>query len=204
MMVKPVVAALAATFLLSGCANGLFGGFLLGGNVTIAQAEAAENALIDRVDDIFVAEGLTTDVELPITGTANHTGIIHGFNGGGSGPDMVYFADLSVDVDFDTDTATGEITNFVTDLPGFENPTGTAPVAGTIGVNGGFAIIDFTAAGTLTGTNATADYDVMTTSGDFIGDSAQAARGLHESDFIWLTGPNVGTTISDGDWNIEE
>ena len=203
MTFKSAFAATAAASLLSGCTGATF---LLGGGISIADAEAAELALIDRVDDILVAEGDTLTAELPVAGTASYVGIIHGMDGGGgTGPDMVYYADLAVDVDFATDTLDGTVTNFVTDVAGFENPSGSAAVAGTVFDNGGTAGIGFTAAGTLFGTTGVADYDTTTTSGTFAGDSAQAAYGDHISDFAWTAGPNLGTTsLSDGDWNIEQ
>ncbi|MGI9393640.1 MAG: hypothetical protein ACR2OY_03255 [Boseongicola sp.] len=205
MALKSVFAAVAAALLLTGCSSSAFG-FLLGGGISIADAEAAELALIDRVDDILIAEGDTLTAELPVAGTARYIGIIHGMDGGGgTGPDLVYYADMYVDVDFATDTLDGEVTNFVTDLAGFENPTGTAVVAGTIGDNGGLAGIDFVAAGALSGTTGAADYSTSTTSGTFAGDTAQAAYGDHISDFMWVAGPNITTnSISDGDWNIEQ
>ncbi len=203
MTFNSLFATIAAASLLSGCASSVF---LLGGGATIAEAEAAELALIGRVNDILFAEGDTLTAELPAAGTANYNGIIHGMDGGGgTGPDMVYYADLAVEVDFATDTLDGEVTNFVTDVAGFENPTGTAVVAGTVFDNGGDAELEFTAAGTLFGTTGAADYDAATTSGNFAGDTAQAAYGDHISDFEWIAGPNIGTTsISDGDWNIEQ
>jgi hypothetical protein len=208
MTFKTAFTATAAALLLSGCANGPLTGILLGGGVTIAEAEAAELALIDRVDDILAAEGDTLNAELPVVSTGSYNGIILGFDsagGGGGGPDMVYYADLSVDVDFTNDTLDGEVTNFVTDVSGFQNPTGTALVTGTIGAGGGgFAELDFTATGTLVGPTATANYSATSTSGNFAGDSAQAAYGSHETEFIWIVGPDTATTsYSDGDWNIE-
>ena len=142
--------------------------------------------------------------ELPTTGTVNYTGIIHGDVFGGTGPAIEYFADLSLDADFDTDMIGGEVTNFVTDIAGFENPTGTAIVAGTISDMGGTAANDFSAIGTLVGTSATADYDADAI-GFFAGDTAWAAYGTHLTDFIWTAGPNMGSTsFSDGEWNAEQ
>jgi hypothetical protein len=193
--------ALTATLLLAAC--GGTGDTGLAGK-TIAQARTAENALIDRVDDVIVAEGLTDFVDLPGSGTPTYTGIIHGFNGGGDGPDLEYFADLTLTANFSNDTVGGNVKNFVTDLPGFANPSGTAPVTGTITNDAGLAGIGFGASGTLTSGSTTAAYSTVTTSGTFAGFDADVAFGDHESDFLWLAGPNAGTTsLSDGDWNVE-
>ncbi len=206
MTVKSALAATTAALLLSSCTSGFVP--LLGGGITIAEAEVENDALIARRNSILAAEGQTMTAELPATGTATFTGIIHGNEFGGDGPEIEYYADLWLEADFDNDAISGEVTNFVTDLADFENPAGTATLTGAISNLGGTATNDFTATGILVGTSVgappTAIYDADAI-GIFVGDSAQAAFGTHSTNFFWIDGPDTGTaSSSDGEWNAEQ
>ena len=169
----------------------------------IAAAQAEEDAAEQRVEDIFLTDGNTQQTELP-SGDVTYTGLVHGFDGGGTGPDMEYFADLTLEVDFDNDAIGGNVDNFRTDMTGFASPSGNAPVIGTVSAGVGDATLDFTADGTLNGASRSADYQLFA-DGNFVGDNAEAARCTHETDFDWLTGPDTGdTSFSDGHWTVEQ
>ncbi|MDD9923148.1 MAG: hypothetical protein OXQ92_12865 [Boseongicola sp.] len=196
-----VLAGLLGSVALAGCTAG---GGLLGTNVGFDNAEAAQLAQENDIILLQVNEGDTLSAEIPLAGNATYSGFVHGYNGGGTGPDLEHFGELDMTVDFNTETISGTISNVYTDLPGFLAPSGTAIVTGTIDntLDGGDISID--ALGTLVGTGATADYD-FSGNGDFIGDTAQAAIGSHTTDLIWIGGPDTGTTsFSDGDWTGEQ
>lgn len=174
------------------------------GRSAMDVAADEEAALQQRVDDLFATDGNTQQTELP-AGTATYTGLVHGFSGGGTAPDVEYYADLSLEADFDTDSVSGTVDNFRTDMTGFTAPSGSAAVAGAISTGPGDALLGFSANATLTGTDRSADYTITTTSGNFVGDNAEAARGQHETEFLWLTGPDTGNeSWSDGEWTAEQ
>ncbi len=172
-------------------------------NADLENAKAEEALLVQRVEDIFLTDGETLQSELP-SGDATYTGQIYGFNGGGSGPDLEYVADLTLEVDFDTDGITGTVDNFETDLSGFASPTGSIPVTGAVSNAPGIATLNFGGNGALTGVDRTATY-ATGASGSFIGDNAEAARGTQLTNFTWQSGPDTGdTSISDGRWTAEQ
>lgn len=191
--------ALAVGVLLAGCTanSGIIGASALD-NAAIEEA-----ALIQRFDAIFATDGATDRTELP-AGTASYDGLVHGELGGGSGPDMEYFADLSLDANFDTDSVSGTVDNFRTDVPGFTAPSGSVAVAGLLPVAIGDATLNFTGNDDLTGSGRNANFDIDA-DGGFVGDAAEAAGGTHTTEFLWLTGPDTGdTSWSDGHWTVEQ
>ncbi|NNE80952.1 MAG: hypothetical protein HKN18_11845 [Silicimonas sp.] len=193
--------ALSLAAVLAGCSTTTTPGSK--GVSPLVAAANEEAAATMRIDNLFAAEGTTQQTELP-TGNATYEGLVHGDTGGGSGPDLEYYADLTLEVDFDTDGITGTVDNVRTDLGGFITPSGSAPVTGSVSMAPGDAELSFAATGTLTGVDRTATYD-LNADGDFIGDTAQAARGTHTTDFIWTAGPDTGdTSWSDGDWLAEQ
>ena len=204
MTVRSTPAALTATLLLAAC--GGTDNDLIGPGATFGQALLANNALEDRVDDIRLLEDETLIGQLPTDGIATYHGIVNGYYEDGSpdGPPLDHFADLTLQTNFNSDQVTGSVRNMVTDLAGFQNPTGTVNVTGTIFPNGGLADLQFSGTGTFQqGSNIT-DYSIATTSGTFVGDTAQAASGTHLSTFVWTNGLYDETTsFSDGDWNVE-
>lgn len=176
----------------------------IGTNVGFNNAEAAALALENEVIAAQLAEGVTTSAEMPISDVVTYDGYLHGYVGGGSGPDFEHYASLEMTADFGAETISGSVTNMYTDLPGFLTPLGTATVTGTLddSVDGGD--IEFTATGTFVGTDRTADY-LTTADGDFIGDTTTYAFGDHTSDFDWVTGPDAGdTSFSDGEWSVQD
>ncbi len=192
--------ALALGLLLAGCTanSGTVG------STPFTEAAAQNDALNQRVDDLFVAEGATLVGDLP-SDKVSYNGLVHGDIPGGSvpsAPELEYFADLSLDVNFNSNVVGGTVDNFRTDLTGFTAPTGSATVIGS--VTPADPSLDFSASGTLTGTDREASYAIFA-DGVFIGDSAQAATGGHDSDFLWVDGPDTGTTsYSDGNWAAEQ
>ena len=209
MQLKFVIQALAAAGVLSGCTGNTL---TLGPGKTFAEFEAEHDALETSVGTVFTDEGTTLFDDLPDTAgddTASYEGTIHGEFGGGSGPDLEYYADMTMNANFDTNTVGGSLDNFVTDLAGFSAPDGSASLTGTISEDlpGGEAHIDFAASGLLeqTSTATSADFYTSNAFGHFGGTDPDVARGTHESNFEWLTGPNTGdTSWSDGDWYVTQ
>ncbi len=208
MRLTPAIPLLAATVLVSACTGATR---TLGPGKTLGEFEAEYTALSVAVDDIFTAEGTTQFDDLPDTAgadTASYTGIIHGDMGGGSGPDLEYYADMTMNADFDNNTVSGSLENFVTDLSGFTAPTGTATITGSISEDlSGDAHIDLSASGELVQLSSAtaADFNTTNTFGHFGGTDASVATGEHESNFLWTSGPNSGTTSwSDGEWYLQQ
>ncbi len=172
-------------------------------NVNLENAKDEEALLVQRVEDIFLTDGETQTAELP-GGDVTYTGQVYGFNGGGSGPDLEYTADLTLEVDFDNSDLTGTVENFETDLGGFASPVGSVAVVGSVTDTGGLATLSYGGTGNLVGVDRTATYATLGT-GNFIGDNAEAARGTQLTDFNWLTGPDAGdTSQADGRWTVEQ
>ncbi|WP_413717761.1 hypothetical protein [Silicimonas sp. MF1-12-2] len=196
--------ALTAVFaLLAGCDGPGNAGFgtqrLIGPGATLAEAETAFTELETRVLDVKLTEGNTQYTNLP-TETVGYRGIISGGPGADGTGDFTHYADLSLSTDFND--VTGSVTNFTTDVVGFENPTGTIDITGTVSDGAPVAVINFSGSGALIGTGVEADYTMSTTSGNFLGSDGSALEGSQESDFDWTFG-RVGTDISDGDWYAE-
>jgi hypothetical protein len=184
------------TSIMAGCGGGdSEKQLLLGPGANEAEANAAIDAIISEVDDVFIADG-TTEYTALTTGSVSYTGLIFGYTeAGGTGPEIDYAADLELAVDFDTDGVTGKVSNFATSLTDFENPSGTISLTGDV-VDGGpnAEIYLSNSSGVLTGTNGvTAEYFVDG-SGVFGGTDGNVLSGNQETDFEWLTGPDTGTT----------
>jgi hypothetical protein len=174
---------------------------LIGADATLIEAETAFGELETRATDIQVAEGDTLFVNLP-TGDATYQGIISGGDGAGGVGNVTHYADLSLSTDFDTNDVTGSITNVVTDVVDFENPTGTINVTGSITDGGPNAAINFNGSGALVGTGVEADYVLLSANGGFAGTDGAAIGGNQATDINWTSGL-VGGEISDGDWYAE-
>ena len=206
MTIVPVITAVGAV---SACSGNTL---TFGPGKTLGQFAAEHQALETNVDAVFTAEGTTQFADLPDTAgpdTASYEGTIHGeLGGGGTGPDLEYYADMTVNADFDANTVSGSLDNFVTDLGGFSSPDGSASITGSISQDvGGDAHIDLSATGTLEQTSSATSADFYTTNtfGHFGGTDPDVARGQHESNFEWTSGPNTGdTSWSDGFWYITQ
>lgn len=199
---------LAMGALLAGCSGN--SGTI--GSTPMSLAAAQEAALIERVDDIFDGQGVTTTVETLPLAPATYSGLLHGFSNGAPGPtpgpDVEYFADLSLTADFYNSTFDGTADNFRTDLAGFTAPSGSVALLGSIGDDAGNTTASFDGGSFLTGADFDADILIDAFSGadeGFIGNSAQAARGAHDSTIFWDGGPHDSlTSYADGDWNVEQ
>jgi hypothetical protein len=174
---------------------------LIGADATLIEAETAFGELETRATDIQVAEGDTLFVNLP-TGDATYQGIISGGDDAGGIGGVTHYADLSLSTDFDTNDLTGSITNVVTNVVDFENPTGTINVTGTISDGGPNAEINFNGSGALVGTGVEADYVLLNANGSFAGTDGAAVGGFQATNIEWTSGL-VGGEISDGDWYAE-
>lgn len=177
---------------------------LIGANATLAEAEVAFDELEASVIALSVLEGNTLEANLP-AGDATYQGIISGGDGadGGIG-DVTHYGDLRLSTNFATTDVTGSITNVVTDVVDFENPTGTIDVTGNISNDGGVATIDFAGSGPLVGDGVEANYNLLGADGNFVGTDGAGIEGSQDTDFVWTLGPDVGfPDISDGNWYAE-
>ena len=167
----------------------------LGPDATEEDALAATEELGAAVLDVFETEGFTSFEDLPV-GSPVYSGIIAGEEGGGDGPLVNYIADLRLTADFGASTVDGTISNFLTTLPGFDDPNGTINVNGTIQSDSfGDATVNFIGSGGLVQGSVAAEYDVWTIDGYFGGTTAQALIGEHETEFFWVSAP---TALDDG------
>ena len=188
---------------LAACSSGTRGTVpLIGAGATIAEAEVAFDELEASVIALSVLEPNTPTASLP-TGNATYQGIVSGGAGavGGSGA-VTHYGDLRLSTDFATTDVSGTITNVVTDVVDFENPTGTIDVTGNISDFGGDATISFSGIGSLVGNGIAADYDILSTSGNFVGPDGAGIEGLQETNIDWTLG-GAGLPVSDGIWYAE-
>ena len=146
--------------------------------------------------------GLTRTAGFPTTGTRVYKGIHGGrfFDCNSTSETRVeYYAQVEFNLDFETGEFTGKLTNFRTDLEGFETPEGELNVSGVIRDTqemGGdeyglrFRVQD----GELTQGERTAIFDGRTESkGRFSGNTGQFANIRITSTFSWTAGPDTGT-----------
>lgn len=173
----------------------------------------------------------TLFANLPSSGPGKYSGLLlskeHCSTGSSpscSGPKVEYLAKLSLDVNFVDQTLTGSLSNFVTKLANFKNPTGTINLTGGICDNGtqgadacdgsapdGLAYIVFEGGGELIGANGNVAFYWLKSGspsganlgadGALGGNSGQVMAGDFGSDFQWLAGTYIGTISgSDGEW----
>jgi len=113
--------------------------------------------------------------------------------------EMDYFADVEFTLDFEAQTFTGELTNFTTNLKGFENPEGVLSVSGSIRTPvdlGGdeFGLRFRVNAGDLTQEGRTASFDSFTANkGRFLGETGGSVNISITSLFTWTEGQDAGT-----------
>ena len=146
---------------------------------------------------------LTREAGFPTSGTMVYKGLHMGEffeRNTTSDAKLDYFADVEFTLDFEAQTFTGQLTNFITNLEGFENPVGTLNVSGSIRGRddmGGdeFGLRFRVQDGDLTQDGITASFDAFTESkGRFLGDSGQSVNIRISSVFRWTEGPGTGTT----------
>lgn len=199
-----MAASIAALFLGSGCGGGGDNSApLIGPDATMAEAYDAAYALGERIGQTLVNEGFTQYADLP-DGAASYRGLIEGLPSGGDGPALAYFADLQLSVNYDSGAISGTADNFVTDLAGFEHPSASVAVTGSVYPVVTDAEFDLSASGELVGDTHSADYYADSTYGWFIGYNADKMFGEQVTDFEWTAGPNTGKiSYSNGDFGAE-
>jgi len=112
---------------------------------------------------------------------------------------LEYFADVEFTLDFETQTFTGELTNFTTNIAGFDKPEGALTVSGLVrnpDEMGGdeFGLRFRVDAGDLTQGDRVASFDAFTVNkGRFLGETGQAVNIHITSLFTWTAGPDEGT-----------
>lgn len=169
---------------------------------TYVQAEVDYDSLRITLMALTTTEGLTREKEFPTTGIVIFTGVHSGnFRAeSSSGPNISYVSDVVLTLDFVSQKFTGRLTNFSTNLEGFENPEGMLNVSGVVrnpddlgGDEYGlrFRVQD----GNLAQGERTAIFDAVTSDkGRFYGDSAQFIALGVASTFEWTAGPETGMT----------
>jgi len=196
MRISGKAALMASAVGVSACGGGGGDGadqYYLGPGATEAEAIAAITELETRVSDVFAAEGPTLAIGRP-AGTASYTGVIAGQEDTGllTGPQINYAADLDLDVDFDAGTVIGRALNFLTTLAGYDHPSGTIPLTGTVIAVGSNAGLDFSGTATLSQGSHTADVDISSSAGVFGGTDADALDGAHMTTYTWTEGSHAG------------
>jgi len=179
--------------------------------VTLEEARTTFINLGLEALDVYDTEGATLLEDLPTDlpgDEATYTGMISGGDDapgsdGAAEPqgDVTHYANLSLTVNFADNTLTGEATDFVTNVEGFENPTGTVDIDGDILSVGDFAGIDLSGIGLLEQGDSTANWEISTSPDEagFAGADGRVLGGYQITDIDWLEGPNAETTdISDG------
>lgn len=168
--------------------------FIIGPGATLAEANAEVVDTIITVENIEFDDGTTFYSDLP-GGTASYTGVIYGDVG-----DLEHAADLKLNATFNTNALSGRIENVVTNVPNFENPTGTVQLTGVIIDGTPEARLQFFGSDLLTGSNGvSANWEVLDANGDFVGLDGEAVIGTQLTDVIWESGPNDGFIFeSDG------
>lgn len=218
-ILAPVIAAAA----LSACVSA----------TSVPSFEAVEQTYIPLAETAVVianSQGNTLYSNLP-DGTGIYKGLILGnvlCHAGNdpdncSGPAVEYLAKLVLNANYDSQEVTGSLSEFVTKLANFKNPTGTILLTGSICDNGtlgsdacdgsapdGLVYITLEGGGKLFGANENiAQYWFKAGSpsgadlgadGAFGGDTGQVIAGNFGSDFQWLEGIYIGISGSDGQW----
>ena len=191
--------------LLAACGGG-GGAPILGADATYDEAEVAYAELFDEVDVIFQREGVLQTVDAP-NAVKTYSGLVigEGSDFPFDGPTIGYAANLELEVDFNLGDIEGELTNYTTNLAGFTNPEGTMNLVGGLGTDiDGFTSANFGGSTTLTNGAVSADASVFG-EGNFTAGGAEAAFGFVFSDFVWVTGPDAGTTsFADGIYDAVE
>ena len=163
----------------------------VGGHATESEAQADILSLVSDVDDVFNTQGVTPYATMP-TGSATYSGVVTGeHRDDGS---ITYAADMRLQVNFDNDSVYGDIRNFLTNVDGFGQPTGTIPLTGLVSDVGGDATIEINGMGTLAQGSISATHSMQSEYGYFGGPEADAIAGGHDAEFNWVGGDLDGDT----------
>ncbi len=171
---------------------------------TFAEAQEAH----DRFDSVSIpiqgagGLGFTPPETLPTSGVALYSGLVSGTTlPSSTGPSFNYSANLDFQVDFSSNNRlTGEITNMVTNLDNFENPTiegGAVDIGGRI--NGNTVGFNFssTADTTLTQGGVSAEFSIGTTGQNFAyGDGLVLLGRAAPATFEFTSGYSGTTNVS--------
>tara|TARA_B100001245_G_C22873149_1_gene419884 strand:- start:133 stop:789 length:657 start_codon:yes stop_codon:yes gene_type:complete len=171
---------------------------------TFEEAMVYYNELRDILIGLTSTQGLTRESNFPTNGTTTYSGVYMAkrtnTNTNTSETELLFVADMTLTLDFSTGNYTGTISNFTTDLLGYDHPEGTAEISGSIrgtaelgGDEFGLSLrIEQTP---LTQGGLTANFDGVTSDkGRFYGKSAQYIAIGVQSTFVWTAGPEKGNT----------
>lgn len=171
---------------------------------TFDEAMEKFTELENIIIDLTTSEGLTRESEFPTSGVVTYKGIHMSKrtldNLQTSETEILYVADMTITLDFATQQYTGELSNFTTNLEGFENPEGTLEVAGSIrGTDdlGGdeFGLSLQVKDDELVQGERTAIFDGQTANkGRFYGNDAQFIAIGVTATFDWVLGPDAEST----------
>lgn len=171
---------------------------------TFDEAMAKFTELEDVIIDLTTSEGLTREANFPTSGVVTYEGVHMAkrtdSNTTNSETELLYVADMTITLDFETGQYTGELRNFTTNLEGFENPEGTMSVNGSIrgtaelgGDEFGLSLI--VQDDELSQEERAAIFDGKTANkGRFYGKSAQFVSIGVTATFDWALGSDAETT----------
>lgn len=195
-----LIPALAAPIFFAACSADP----IIGSDTNLAQAQVNADEFMMETQARLDEMSETAFASLPAGESASYYGIVHGERGSfGGGPDIAHYADVSVSVNFETTDVNGSIFNVTTDMPGFEKPTGSVTISGYFEDDEGDVYFYADGSGSLTGTEMTADYELLSFDGYFYGENGEIIQGSSTVDFNWTSGAHNGTTSwSDGEFYL--
>ena len=171
---------------------------------TFEEAMVYYNELRDVLIGLTSTEGLTREANFPTSGTTTYSGVYMGkrtnTNTNTSEYELLFVADMTLTLDFSTGSYTGTISNFTTDLSGYDHPHGTAEISGAVrGTaelgNDEFGLSLRIQETPLTESDLSANFDGVTSDkGRFYGKAAQFIAIGVQSTFVWTAGPETDNT----------
>lgn len=183
-----------------------------GGNENRTYAEAVQQ--YEELEKRMSGIGLTRPETFPTSGVVTYKGFYYGDRDNDdtqtSETTILYVADITFTLDFSTGNYTGNLSNFTTDLPGFEHPQGTPQISGAVRGTDDLGSDEFGLGLSIQKTSLSegeraADFDGTTrTKGRFHGLSAEFAWIFIGSTFDWTEGPDTGTTTGTGGFMFVE
>ena len=200
-MNKNLILALlgSAALAISACSNGSGGGSDGGGGSGGLGASAGESLtdyddLSDLLDEI--TDDNLTDVDTTArTGTATLTGAL-GIGDLGDDEDLTLIGDLTINANFDTDTATGSATGFTLFNEDTDEVDRNGDVTETLTMSNG----------TISGTDFDADMDgTLTNAGDDFAVDLEMDGGFYDNGGDLVVGGEVtGTIVEVGSGDVPE
>lgn len=193
--------ALTTLVLLSACggASDSSGPLSVGPGASLGTAEASLAALGANVSAIETAQGITSfgDVQ---RGTVTYSGIIGGTAPSSLAPGaagFTYVADVNFTSNLPSKDLTASITNVVTDVPGFENPQGSALLSGSI-LNTPEAAIGASGSGRFSQGSVETEWVLSDVNGYMVGTDGAAMRGTHSTQMTVTAGSLSSTSFRAG------